>query len=122
MRRAVTAGPCVLNKAVLVLAVATVAVSCDDSSGGQTVRVDGELSSPSSEDQRYIQLAANAWANKQGVESTDEALTGQEIEVRHLDDETCVTFLMIPPGVGGEPTYCYESGTSNLTRRMDNVE
>jgi hypothetical protein len=112
----------VLSKAILVLALAAAAVSCDDSTGGQTVRVDGDLSSPSSEDQRYIQLATDAWANKQGLPSADEALAGQQIEVSHLDGETCVSFVMIPPGVGGEPTYCYERGTSNLTRKMDDVE
>lgn len=70
----------------------------------------------------YARLAAEAFAEKQGMSSVDRAMLGRNISVERSEDDICIRLVVIPPGMGESPIYCYKEGTTQLTRKFDDVE
>lgn len=70
----------------------------------------------------YALLAAEQFAEKQGMSSIDRAMTGRKVSIKRSKGEICVILVVISPGMGEAPIYCYDEATSRLTRKFDDVE
>ncbi|MBB4632604.1 hypothetical protein [Sphingosinicella soli] len=70
----------------------------------------------------YALLAAKEFAKKQGMTSIDQAMTGREVSVERSEGGICVRLVVVPPGMGESPIYCYDEATSQLMRKFDDVE
>lgn len=70
----------------------------------------------------YARLAAREFAKKQGITSIDHAMSGRNVAVERSEGNICISLVVIPPGMGESPIYCYEEGTTHLTRKFDDVE
>lgn len=104
------------------LALLALIVSCSESSDPNLILADRELREPSAEEQQFIDLAKNAWAEKLGYDSVQDASSGMRPEIRSTKSEICVTLKLEPVALGGEPTYCYSRSTGEMVRKDDDVE
>ena len=58
------------------------------------------------------------WLRKTGASSME----GRYPRVMFFPDKNCIQFMIAPPGVGGEPIYCYRVNTLQLTEEHSDVQ
>lgn len=71
-------------------------------------------------EQRLTERAKSLWRQKEPQSAIEQQ--GRYAQVIHFADTTCVSFELMPGGVGGVPVYCFNPSGDNLMQRMDEVE
>jgi len=72
-------------------------------------------------DRTFVEKAKIRYAKKLGEPASD-IMEGRYTTVMHIKGDVCVSLNLEPPGVGGVPTYCFDSKSSAVTWSDDNGE
>lgn len=75
----------------------------------------------SDEHKPFLDAALDLFASHNNVNS-DQLRDGRAVVLIQNDQEACILLALDPPVPGGEPIYCFDRQSGQLTHRADDVE